>query len=200
LYWNDADSLWEHSLTEDLVPLATASQKGLVSTTGQTFGGAKTFTNNIIANSNVTANANIVGTNTPDISNASYSIIIRNTSTGVFEKLGATTIQPLIYNILIESTVGITTERLGTNGGLEYSQDGRNVMIKNDASNITVTATAASSSFIASYTKLGTGIITFASSPAPIAPYGTQLNGNPGSTALLTKNGTTVYLLVNNLL
>jgi hypothetical protein len=176
------------------VPNASATARGVVTIGTQTFAGAKTFSNNI------TANANIVGTNTPDISNASYSIIIRNASTGVFEKLGATTIQPLIYNILITSEIGITTQTLGTNGGLEYSQDGRNVMIANGAVPIQVTATNASSSFIASYTKLGTGIITFASSPAPIAPYGTQLYGKEGSTALLTKNGTTVYLLVNNLL
>jgi hypothetical protein len=44
LYWNDVDSLWEHSLVENLVPLATATQKGLVSTTSQTFAGTKTFT------------------------------------------------------------------------------------------------------------------------------------------------------------
>ena len=194
LYWNDPASLWEHELAENLVPLATATQKGLVSTAGQTFGGAKTFANNI------TASANIIGTNTPDISNASYSIIIRNASTGVFEKLGATTIQPLIYNILITSTAGITTQTLGTNGGLEYSQDGRNVMIANGTTPIQVTASNASSSFIASYTKLGTANITFATSGTLVAPYGAILNGNPGSTALLTKNGTTVYLLVNNLL
>jgi len=45
LYWNDLASLWEHSLAENLVPLATATQKGLVSTTTQTFAGAKTILN-----------------------------------------------------------------------------------------------------------------------------------------------------------
>jgi len=47
LYWNDPASLWEHSLAENLVPLATATQKGLVSTTTQTFAGDKTFTGTI---------------------------------------------------------------------------------------------------------------------------------------------------------
>jgi hypothetical protein len=54
LYWNDPASLWEHSLAENLVPLATATQKGLVSTTSQTFAGDKTFTGNtIISNDNI---------------------------------------------------------------------------------------------------------------------------------------------------
>ena len=47
LYWNDPASLWEHSLAENLVPLATATQKGLVSTTTQTFAGAKTFSGSV---------------------------------------------------------------------------------------------------------------------------------------------------------
>jgi hypothetical protein len=176
------------------LPDAGPLSRGVITFGAQTIAGAKTFSNNIIAS------ANIVGTNTPDISNASYSIIIRNASTGVFEKLGATTIQPLIYNILITSEVGITTQHLGINGELEYSQDGRNVMIANGTVPIQVTATNASSSFIASYTKLGTGSITFVTSGTLVAPYGAILNGSPGSTALLTKNGTTVYVLVNNLL
>ena len=194
LYWNDPASLWEHSLAENLVPNATASQKGLVSTTIQTFGGAKTFTGNI------TTNANIIATTAPTTSLGSYNILTRNTSTGVFEKLETTTIQPLVYNILITSTVGITTQTLGTNAGAEYSQDGRNVMINNSSTEIIVTATNASNSFVASYTKLGTANITFATGGTLVAPYGAVLNGNIGSTALLTKNGTTVYLLVNNLL
>jgi len=67
LYWNDADSLWEHSLAEDLVPNATATQKGLVSTTVQTFAGAKTFAGAITA-------SNLSGTNTGDnATNTQYS-------------------------------------------------------------------------------------------------------------------------------
>ena len=49
LYWNDADSLWEHSLVENLVPNASATQKGLVTTGTQTFAGAKIFTDNLTA-------------------------------------------------------------------------------------------------------------------------------------------------------
>jgi len=49
LYWNDTASLWEHSLAENLVPLATETQKGLVSTGTQTFSGAKTFADNLTA-------------------------------------------------------------------------------------------------------------------------------------------------------
>jgi hypothetical protein len=67
LYWNDPASLWEHSLAENLVPLATATQKGLVSTTTQTFAGDKTFTGTIGA-------SNLSGTNTGDnATNTQYS-------------------------------------------------------------------------------------------------------------------------------
>jgi len=67
LYWNDPASLWEHSLAENLVPLATATQKGLVSTTTQTFAGDKTFTEAIGA-------SNLSGTNTGDnATNTQYS-------------------------------------------------------------------------------------------------------------------------------
>lgn len=74
LYWNDPASLWEHSLAEDLVPLATAAQKGLVSTTTQTFAGDKTFTGTIGA-------SNLSGTNTGD-----------ETITTIKTKLGITTL------------------------------------------------------------------------------------------------------------
>jgi hypothetical protein len=67
LYWNDPASLWEHELAENLVPLATATQKGLVSTTVQTFAGAKTFTGAITA-------SNLSGTNTGNnATNTQYS-------------------------------------------------------------------------------------------------------------------------------
>ena len=74
LYWNDPASLWEHSLAENLVPLATATQKGLVSTTTQTFAGDKTFTGAIGA-------SNLSGTNTGD-----------ETITTIKTKLGITTL------------------------------------------------------------------------------------------------------------
>lgn len=67
LYWNDPASLWEHSLAENLVPLATATQKGLVSTTTQTIAGDKTFTGTIGA-------SNLSNTNTGDnATNTQYS-------------------------------------------------------------------------------------------------------------------------------
>ena len=67
LYWNDPASLWEHSLAENLVPIATATQKGLVSTTTQTFAGDKTFSGAIGA-------SNLSGSNTGDnATNTQYS-------------------------------------------------------------------------------------------------------------------------------
>ena len=55
LYWNDVDSLWEHSLTEDLIPNASATQKGLVSTGAQEFAGEKTFLNPTLIKSDYNA-------------------------------------------------------------------------------------------------------------------------------------------------
>jgi hypothetical protein len=48
LYWNDADSLWEHSLVTDLIPDASATARGLVSTATQAFTGEKTFLSTVL--------------------------------------------------------------------------------------------------------------------------------------------------------
>ena len=48
LYWNDTSSLWEHSLAENLVPNASATQKGLITTSTQIFAGTKTFNQDLI--------------------------------------------------------------------------------------------------------------------------------------------------------
>ena len=110
------------------------------------------------------------------------------------------------YNILISSFPGnaITTETLGTSNGVSYSQNGRNVMINNGATAITITANTllTPTDFIASYTRLGSATITFlftGTGATLIQPNGNMLTGSPGSTALLTKNGTTIYLLINNI-
>lgn len=55
LYWNDANSLWEHSLAENLVPSASTTQKGLISTGNQIFAGVKTFNEDLIVNGTITA-------------------------------------------------------------------------------------------------------------------------------------------------
>ena len=109
-----------------------------------------------------------------------------------------------VYNITISSFPGnaITTQDTGTSGGVPYSQNGRNVMINNGTTAITINANAASTDFIASYTKLsafGVTVTFIFTAGTLIAPNGAVLNGSAGSTALLTKNGTIVYLLINNL-
>ena len=77
-------------------------------------------------------------------------------------------------------------------------------MINNGATAIIIAATvsATPNDFIASYTKIGTADITFTFSGTGFVfktPNGAVLSGDPGSTALLTKNGSTVYLLINNI-
>jgi hypothetical protein len=107
-----------------------------------------------------------------------------------------------VSNITIESTSTIYTETQGVSGGNNYSQNGRNVMIQNLTTPISIISSGAASGFIASYTKLsqyGTNITFSNSGVTLIAPSGAVLNGAAGSTALLTKNGSTVYVLINNI-
>jgi hypothetical protein len=109
-----------------------------------------------------------------------------------------------VYNITIQSTSNITTETQGVSGGNNYSQNGRNVMINNSTTAIEVAATISDTAtdFIASYTKLGTANITFTftgTGAILVAPNGAILNGTEGSTALLTRSGSKIYLLVNNI-
>ena len=68
LYWNDADSLWEHSLVVDLTPDASATQKGLVTTGTQTFAGSKTFTGTINATSDNDYAISAISTNSDGLS------------------------------------------------------------------------------------------------------------------------------------
>jgi len=68
LYWNDADSLWEHSLVVDLTPDASATQKGLVTTGTQTFAGVKTFTSTINATSDNDYAISAISTNSDGLS------------------------------------------------------------------------------------------------------------------------------------
>ena len=115
-----------------------------------------------------------------------------------------------IFNITIGTGTGtiptITTSTLGTSGAIStYSQNGRNVMINNGDTPVTIECLSDSTTdFIASYTKLGTliGTITFtAGAGITLNPLnGTSIiNGVIGSTALLTRSGDTYYLQINNL-
>ena len=103
------------------------------------------------------------------------------------------------------TATNLTTETLSNTGG--YGQYGKNVMVNNGANAINITVNIASpADFIASYTKLGIGIITFVQGAGATLkgfPFGaevTVINGVAGSTALLTRTGNTFYLQVNNLL
>jgi len=213
------------TLTGSVLNLQPASDSfgGVITTGTQTFAGAKTFTGTISA-------SNLSGTNTGDQNLSGYALLASPTFTGTPSlptgTIGVTQVVSNnstrlatteyvdrqvglggpAYNIIISSFPGntITTETNGASGGVSYSQNGRNVMINNGATAITVAATVASTptDFIASYTKIGSATITFTftgTGAVFITPNGAVLSGDPGSTALLTKNGSTVYLLINNI-
>jgi hypothetical protein len=76
-------------------------------------------------------------------------------------------------------------------------------MINNGATaiNFTVDIGSTPTDFIASYTKVGSATITFLFTGGftTVIPYGNLLSGGAGSTALLTRNGSTIYLQINNI-
>jgi len=165
---------------------ANASFGGVVSTGVQTFAGEKTFS------VSPKAPTPTIGTN--------------DTTLATTEFVNASIPGNMAYNIIISSfpSNAITTETTGTSNGVSYPQDGRNVMISNGATAITITANTllTKNDFIASYTKVGTAAITFlftGTGRTEIIPNGAILSGTQGSTALLTKNGNIFYLLINNL-
>jgi len=140
-------------------------------------------TNFSVNQAGVISGSNLSGTNTGDQDLSGYAPIVSN-------------------NILINSVFPIDTDLVGTAGGVSYSQNGRNVMINNAATAITVTVTNTFNNFIASYTKLsasGVSIVFNAPGLTLVSPLGLTLSGTSGSTALVTKNGSTVYILLNNL-
>jgi hypothetical protein len=102
-------------------------------------------------------------------------------------------------NIIITTSVSITTNTLDANS---IGQHGHNVMISNGANAINITCeTSSTANFCASYTKLGSGAITFvAGSGATLTTIdGTAvLNGAVGSTACLTRTGNIFYLQISN--
>jgi hypothetical protein len=106
LYWNDAASLWEHSAAVDLIPDASATQKGLVSIGLQTFAGSKTFSSQTILGDGV------VGTPT-------YGLLpqatVGSTTGGVFDIRNTNT------NIVAGNTVGTLQFSAKDDNSIAYS-------------------------------------------------------------------------------
>jgi len=173
------------------VPDAGTSSRGVITTGAQIIAGVKTFNASPIAPTKATGTNNTEVATTAFVTN-SINAATPGTGYGVF-------------NILITTSASITTDTTGTSGGNSYVQNGRNVMINNGATAINVSITPSTSTptdFIASYTKVGTADITFVVTSTLVFVNninGAILNGLPGSTALLVRNGNNVYLSINNL-
>lgn len=101
--------------------------------------------------------------------------------------------------IIIATSSNITTSTTNLNG---YGQHGRNTIIDTGSTPISLTCLTASNSwFVASYTKLGSGPVSFVagSGVTLVQVDGTLvLNGITGSTACLTRNSNTYYLQISN--
>ena len=104
-----------------------------------------------------------------------------------------------VHSIIIATSSNITTSTANING---YGQHGRNTIIDNGSTPISLTClTASNSFFVSSYTKLGSAPISFiaGSGVTLVQVDGTLvLNGITGSTACLTRNSNTYYLQISN--
>ena len=111
------------------------------------------------------------------------------------EPLGSSTPEP--SQVSVTSSASFTSENAADGG---YSQDGKNVLIKNGSSPVNLTITSPDN-FISSYQKEGTGAITFLAGPGMTLRQvdGTNiLSGSIGSTATVSVVGTVVSLRVSN--
>ena len=118
LYWNDADSLWEHSLAENLVPDASTTQKGLVTIGAQAFAGAKTFSTAPILSS-LTASqllATDASKNIQTLDTASYpSLTELSYSKGVISSIQTqlnSTVKAILNEFPNTSVTGFSAETL----------------------------------------------------------------------------------------
>lgn len=205
LYWNDTDSLWEHSLTEDLIPNASATQKGLVSTGPQTIAGSKTFTSQptIPANGGNLGQGAIIIDNGSGLLQVAYngiypSLTELETVKGVTSPIQSQIDAVNVNVITITTAVSIDTD---TVSGI-YGQHGRHNKISNGANAINIQCVSTSNAdFVASYEKIGSGTITFTAGAGITltALSGTAaMTGVAGSKACLSRNGSIYYLQITN--